>query len=193
MRVCALVGDLMDRSRISAAIPDVVFVRDAAACADADVVIVDLARSGKDVGALRAAVRSARIVCFGPHVDEESAAAARAGRRRLRPPEIPVLPRPGGGDRGVAGALTASTRCAMLLRGGCARRPRGPGREQVGDRDGRRGHEQHREQRERRCVHDREVVREPSPDEPAGDDSQRDTGDDSRRGDQRGLPSDRDP
>ena len=79
MRVCALVADLMDRSRISAAIPDVVFVRDAAECAGADVVIVDLARSAKDVGALRAAVRSARIVCFGPHVDEESAAAARAG------------------------------------------------------------------------------------------------------------------
>lgn len=78
MRVCALVGDLMDRSRISASIPDVVFVRDAAKCADADVVIVDLAKSGKDVGALRAAVPAARIVGFGPHVDEDSAAAARA-------------------------------------------------------------------------------------------------------------------
>jgi hypothetical protein len=78
MRVCALVGDLMDRSRISASIPDVVFVREATACADAEVVIVDLARSGNEVGALRAAAASARIVGFGPHVDEESAAAARA-------------------------------------------------------------------------------------------------------------------
>ena len=79
MRVCALVSDLMDRSRISASIPDVVFVRDAAGCADADVVIVDLARSGKEVGALRTTAPSARIVGFGPHVDEESAAAATAG------------------------------------------------------------------------------------------------------------------
>jgi DNA-binding NarL/FixJ family response regulator len=77
MRVCALVSDLMDRSRISGAIPDAEFVRDAAACAAADVVIVDLARSGGDVGALRAAAPSARLVCFGPHVDEERAAAAR--------------------------------------------------------------------------------------------------------------------
>jgi hypothetical protein len=78
MRVCALVGDLMDRSRISASVPEVVFVRDVAACADADVVIVDLARSGKEVGAVREAVPSARIVGFGPHVDEESARAAGA-------------------------------------------------------------------------------------------------------------------
>ena len=87
MRVCALAADLMDRSRISAAVPDVVFVRDAAACADADVVIVDLARSGAAVGAVRTAAPTARIVCFGPHVDEESADAARAAGADL------VLPR----------------------------------------------------------------------------------------------------
>jgi hypothetical protein len=78
MRVCALVVDLMDRSRISASVPDVKFVRDAAACAGADVVIIDLARSGNHVGAVRAALPAARIVCFGPHVDESSASAARA-------------------------------------------------------------------------------------------------------------------
>ena len=77
MRVCALVSDLMDRSRISAVIADAVFVRDVASCGDADVVIVDLARSGIEVGALRAAAPSARLVCFGPHVDEGSAATAR--------------------------------------------------------------------------------------------------------------------
>jgi hypothetical protein len=77
MRVCALVVDLMDRSRISASVPDTVFVRDAAACSGADVVIVDLARSGRHVGAVRAAVPAARIVCFGPHVDEEGASEAR--------------------------------------------------------------------------------------------------------------------
>ncbi|MDQ1479412.1 MAG: hypothetical protein QOI44_273 [Actinomycetota bacterium] len=78
MRICALVVDLMDRSRISAALPDTTFVRDAAACAGADVVIVDLARSGRHVGAVRDAAPAARIVCFGPHVDEEGANAARA-------------------------------------------------------------------------------------------------------------------
>ncbi|MDQ1508623.1 MAG: hypothetical protein QOG50_467 [Actinomycetota bacterium] len=78
MRVCALVVDLMDRSRISASLPDAVFVRDAAACTGAEVVIVDLARSGQHVGAVRAAAPSARIVCFGPHVDDEGASAARA-------------------------------------------------------------------------------------------------------------------
>jgi len=78
MRVCALVVDLMDRSRISAALPEAVFVRDAAACAGADVVIVDLARSGQHVSAVRGAVPAARIVCFGPHVDDQAASAARA-------------------------------------------------------------------------------------------------------------------
>jgi hypothetical protein len=78
VRICALVVDLMDRSRISASVPDAVFARDAAACAGADVVVVDLARSGHHVRAVRAAVPGARIVCFGPHVDEAGAAAARA-------------------------------------------------------------------------------------------------------------------
>ena len=77
MRVCAIVTDLMDRSRISGAVPGVVFVRDPAACADADVVIVDLAKSGSEVGALRAAAPAAKLVCFAPHVDEASAAGAR--------------------------------------------------------------------------------------------------------------------
>ena len=78
MRVCALVVDLMDRSRISSALPDAVFVRDAAACGDAEVVIVDLARSGQHVSAVRDAAPAARIVCFGPHVDDERASAALA-------------------------------------------------------------------------------------------------------------------
>jgi hypothetical protein len=77
----------MDRSRITAAIPDAEFVRDVSACAEADVVIVDLARSGSQVRALRASASGTRIVGFGPHVDEESAAAARADGADL------VLPR----------------------------------------------------------------------------------------------------
>ena len=76
MRVCALVSDLMDRSKISAAVADAAFVRDPAACAGADVVIVDLARFGDQVVAVRAAAPAARLVGFGPHVDEASADAA---------------------------------------------------------------------------------------------------------------------
>jgi hypothetical protein len=78
VRVCALVGDLMDRSRISSAIEGVEFVRDPAACAGADVVIVDLARSGPEVAKVRAAAPAARLVVFGPHVDDAGADAARA-------------------------------------------------------------------------------------------------------------------
>jgi DNA-binding NarL/FixJ family response regulator len=76
--VCALVSDLMDRSKISAAVSDATFVRTADACGDADVVIVDLARFGDQVGAARAVAPNARLVCFGPHVDEAAAAAASA-------------------------------------------------------------------------------------------------------------------
>jgi len=80
VRVCALVSDLMDRSRIGGAISSVEFVRDAAACAGADVVLVDLARFGSEVGSVRKAAPDARVVCFGPHVDESGAeAAVRAG------------------------------------------------------------------------------------------------------------------
>jgi DNA-binding NarL/FixJ family response regulator len=41
-------------------------------------VIVDLAKFGDQVAAVRASVPSARIVCFGSHVDEASADAASA-------------------------------------------------------------------------------------------------------------------
>jgi len=78
LRLCALVSDLMDRSRISATLPATEFVRDVAACAGADVVLVDLARFGADLAELRAALPSARLVCFGPHVDGGAADAARS-------------------------------------------------------------------------------------------------------------------
>ena len=74
MRVCALVNDLMDRSKISAAIPGVGFALDA----NADVVIVDIARSAQVVAEIRAESPGVRIVCYGPHVDDEGAAAAQA-------------------------------------------------------------------------------------------------------------------
>jgi hypothetical protein len=78
MRVCALVGDLMDRSRIGTAIADVDFVRDPDGCRGADVVLVDLARSGDAISAVRQAAPEARLVAFGPHVDDAGADAARA-------------------------------------------------------------------------------------------------------------------
>jgi len=74
VRVCALVSDLMDRSKISAAIPDVGFMLDG----NADVVIVDIARNPQVVAEIRAETPGVRIVCYGPHVDDEAADAARA-------------------------------------------------------------------------------------------------------------------
>jgi hypothetical protein len=70
--VCALVTDLMDRSRLSAAIPGVQFTL----VDDADVVIVDLARFADRVPSIRASHPDARIVGFGPHVDDFSSVDA---------------------------------------------------------------------------------------------------------------------
>jgi hypothetical protein len=85
-RICALVSDLMDRSKMSAAVGDVAFVRAAGACAHADVVVIDLAKFGDQVAAVRAAAPHARIVTFGPHVDDVAAdAAAAAGADAVLP------------------------------------------------------------------------------------------------------------
>jgi hypothetical protein len=77
-RVVAYVPDLMDRSRLSAAVPNVSFVPAAAALADAaagaDVVIVDLSRPG----VLDALPANVRTVGFGSHVDTALLDAARA-------------------------------------------------------------------------------------------------------------------
>ena len=99
MKVVALTSDLMDRSRITAAITGVSFARDPAECAGAEVVIVDLARFGSAVAALRDALPEARIVAFGPHVDEDAASDARAAgadvvwprSRFFRDPEAALL------------------------------------------------------------------------------------------------------
>jgi DNA-binding NarL/FixJ family response regulator len=72
--IAALTSDLMDRSRISAAIPGVQF----GLADDADVVIVDLARGVEQVNTIRASHPQTRIVCYGPHVDDASLDAARA-------------------------------------------------------------------------------------------------------------------
>jgi hypothetical protein len=86
VRVVALVTDLMDRSRLGTAVPGITFARDAAGCAGADVVVVDLART-PDVGPVRAAAPGARIVAFGPHVDDAALERGRATGADL------VLPR----------------------------------------------------------------------------------------------------
>jgi DNA-binding NarL/FixJ family response regulator len=77
VKVVALTSDLMDRSRITGAIAGVEFASDPAGCSDADVVIIDLARFGSAVREVRRALPDARIVAFGPHVDEEAATDAR--------------------------------------------------------------------------------------------------------------------
>ena len=71
MRIVAITTDLMDRSRISGAVDDVEFARDASTCAGADVVVVDLARNASQVAAVRTAAPDARVVAFGPHVDTD--------------------------------------------------------------------------------------------------------------------------
>ena len=66
MNVVALTTDLMDRSKLTNAIPDVSFTL----TPDADVVIIDLGRGVEQVARARAAAPHARIVCYGPHVDD---------------------------------------------------------------------------------------------------------------------------
>ena len=77
MRICALVPDMMDRSRITAAVPDIEYPPGPEGCAEADVVIVDLARRADALAAVRAQAPTARIIAFGPHVDEQVFEAAR--------------------------------------------------------------------------------------------------------------------
>ena len=69
MDIVALVDDLMDRSRVSAALPATRFVRDASDLGPADVVIVDLARHAAAVRAIREQSPVVRIVGFGRHDD----------------------------------------------------------------------------------------------------------------------------
>ena len=78
MLVVALVDDLMDRSRLTTTLPGVTFVRAADACADAEVVVIDLARYATSVADVREVAPAARVVAFGPHVDDELLARARA-------------------------------------------------------------------------------------------------------------------
>ena len=78
MRVVALVGDLMDRSKIAAAVPDAGFVARPDECAGADTVIVDVKAHPGAVAAARRITPGARIVAYGRHDDPEALAAALA-------------------------------------------------------------------------------------------------------------------
>jgi DNA-binding NarL/FixJ family response regulator len=71
VNVVAYVTDLMDRSKIQSAVPGATFARDPAVATGADVVIVELTRFADVVTAIRAQAPDARIVAFGPHVDDE--------------------------------------------------------------------------------------------------------------------------
>lgn len=75
-RIVALVDDLMDRSRLLAVVPDATTIGAAAEASGADIVIVDLARYGDAVRDVRRVAPTARIIAFGPHVDDGLLAAA---------------------------------------------------------------------------------------------------------------------
>ncbi len=82
--VVALVDDLMDRSRITAAVPATVATRSVGDVAGADVVIVDLARHAGAVAEARQLVPDAFLVAFGRHDDTATLTAARdAGADRV--------------------------------------------------------------------------------------------------------------
>jgi len=80
VNVVALVPDLMDRSKVAAAVHGVTFVGSVAALVDAaagaDVVLVDLSRPGV-LDALEQ-LAPARVVGFGSHVERDVLARAEA-------------------------------------------------------------------------------------------------------------------
>ncbi len=78
MKVVALVDDLMDRSKISAVVPDTVATRSPDAAAAADVVVIDLARHADAVTSVREHASDAFVVAFGRHDDVATLEAARA-------------------------------------------------------------------------------------------------------------------
>jgi hypothetical protein len=86
MTAVALVGDLMDRSRIGVAIPDTVFVAGPDDCAGADVVVVDLGGHAAHVADVRRVAPAARIVAFGRHDNPDALERARVDGADLAVP-----------------------------------------------------------------------------------------------------------
>ena len=87
--VVVLSADLMDRSKISAALPEATLVRSptelSAAATDAELVIVDLGRldSLDTLGAI-----DSRVIAFGSHVNDEQLAAAEAAGAEALPRSV---------------------------------------------------------------------------------------------------------
>lgn len=78
MRVVALVGDLLDRSKIAAALPDTQFASAAADCADADVIVIDVKVHPDAVSEARKAAPAARVIAYGRHDNPAALEDARA-------------------------------------------------------------------------------------------------------------------
>ena len=81
MTVVAYAPDLMDRSKLSAAVPGLSFVARpadlAAAAAGADLVVVDLARPGVQE-VLDEVTAATRVIGYGSHVDRATLERAEA-------------------------------------------------------------------------------------------------------------------
>ena len=89
MTVVALTPDLMDRSKVTAAIDGVVHVGAAALLARAvdeetELVIVDATKAGA-LEAITNLSATCRVVAFGPHVDDDLLAAATAAGAEAMP------------------------------------------------------------------------------------------------------------
>jgi DNA-binding NarL/FixJ family response regulator len=79
VRVVALVGDLLDRSKIAAAVPDAQFAATPDDSAGADVVVIDVKAHPDAVIVARRLAPTARIVAYGRHDNPAALEAARAG------------------------------------------------------------------------------------------------------------------
>ncbi len=78
MSVAALVGDLLDRSKIAASMPDARFAATPDECAGAETIVIDVKAHPDAVAAVRQLAPSARIVAYGRHDDPAALDAARA-------------------------------------------------------------------------------------------------------------------
>lgn len=78
MRVVALVGDLMDRSKISVAVPDTRFAAAATDCAGADVIVIDVKAHPDAVSEARKVAPTARVIAYGRHDNPAALEDARA-------------------------------------------------------------------------------------------------------------------
>jgi DNA-binding NarL/FixJ family response regulator len=99
-RVVALVGDLLDRSKIAAAVPHAAFATDAAESAGADVVVIDVKARPDAVAVARKLAPDARIVAYGRHDNPAALDAARADGADAALPRSRFFRDPAGAIRG---------------------------------------------------------------------------------------------